>query len=161
MEEERQVTIINLLKENVPNKVATRIKLLEENLNLNKNEIDENEENQVEQKISQVDVNKFNAKFEFYTGETVSFENVKTLLGIVKENISDYEITPIVSESKGNSSKDEKYNIKLYIEQNKQNEEAITNVLEKINERGKYKVSISYKEENGLIDYITINEVEN
>ena len=81
------------------------------------------------------------------------------MLEIVRNNISGYEITPITNEGNGSSSNNIKYNFKLNIEQNKQNEEAISKILEKMNERKKYKVSISYKQENGLIDYITINEI--
>ena len=36
------------------------------------------------------------------------------------------------------------------------NEEAANQVLEKINDKKKYNVSITYKEFNNLIDYITI-----
>ena len=42
--------------------------------------------------MSQVEINKFNAKFEFYTGNEVSAENVKTLLTTVKDNLGSYEI---------------------------------------------------------------------
>ena len=54
-----------------------------------------------------------------------------------------------------------RYNIKLNIERNKKDEEGIKQVLAKIKDKKKYKVSISYKGENQLIDSITIEEIEN
>ena len=36
-------------------------------------------------------INRFNAKFEFYTGETVSAENVRILLDVVKNNLNSVE----------------------------------------------------------------------
>lgn len=164
IEEEKQIIIINLLKENVPVKVQTRLELLQKALGLKNDEIDNEEtetEDVTEEEMSQTDINKFNSKFEFYTGDAVSFENVKTLLGIVKDNISNYEIVPIVNENEENNEDDEKYNIKIYIEKDKIDEEGINKILEKIEEGKKYKVLIVYKEGNALIDYITINEVEN
>ena len=54
-----------------------------------------------------------------------------------------------------------RYNIKLNIERNKKDEEGKKEVLAKIKDKKKYKVSISYKGENQLIDSITIEEIEN
>ena len=52
-----------------------------------------------------------------------------------------------------------KYNFKLKIERNKVDEAGTNQILEKIGEKNKYKVSIFYKEQNKLIDYITIEDV--
>lgn len=156
VEEGRRVEIINLLKEKVPEKVAVRLKLLAEVLGM---EESENDGGITEAEMTQVEINKFNAKFEFYTGDSVSAENVTTLLGIVKDNLASCEVSEAIIEGQENEN-DKKYNIKLIIEKNKPNEEAINEVLEKIQERKKYRVLISYKDQNGLIDYITINEVE-
>ena len=156
--EERRKSIINALKENVPIKFATRLNLLSEALGLKSQESDTNVP---DQEISQVEINKFNAKFEFYTGNEVSAENVKTLLGIVKDNLGSFEITTNNnSQNEEINPNDIKYSIKLNIERNKTDEEGINQVLEKISDSKKYKVSINYKELNQLIDYITINEVE-
>lgn len=159
LEETRRVEIINLLKEKVPEKIKVRLDLLAKAIGIKK---DETNVSPNEGEMTQVEINKFNAKFEFYTGDSVSAENVETLLGIVKENLGDCKITPIENGESTNNTKPEeiKYNIKLIIEKNKTNEDAINQVLEKINERKKYKVLISYKEQNGLINYITIDEVK-
>lgn len=157
LEEQRRITIIDSLKMNVPKKVETRLNLLQIALGLKEEQNEVTTEEEVPE-ISEIDINKFNAKFEFYTGDTVSAENVKTLLEIAKNNLASYEITPIENES---NSKEQKYNIKLHIEKDKLNEKAIEDVLTKIKDKKKYKVVITYSENNGVIDYITINEVEN
>ena len=54
---------------------------------------------------------------------------------------------------------DVKYIFKLNIEKDKANETEGNKVVEKIKDNKKYKVSITYKESNGLIDYITIEEL--
>ena len=56
---------------------------------------------------------------------------------------------------------DVKYVIKLNIERNSTNEDGMNQVLDMISDEKKYQISISYKEENKLIDYITIEEAEN
>lgn len=161
IEEERRKSIINALKENVPVKVETRLGLLMEALGL-QNDNTTGEEPVSDVEMTQVEKNKFNAKFEFYTGNEVSAENVKTLLEIVKDNLGSYEITPVENQEDGQETKPEdiKYSIKLNIERNKVDEEGINQVLEKIDDKKKYKVSIFYNEQNQLIDYITIDEVE-
>lgn len=100
-----------------------------------------------EPQMSKVEINRFNAKFEFYTGNEVTAENVKSLLDVVKTNLNSVNVS-------------ETGEIKLVIEKDKQNATAVNQVLEQIKDNKKYKVSISYKDSNGLIDYITINEVE-
>lgn len=156
IEEPKRKELINRIGDIVLQKTFERINLLKENMGINKNENIE-DENQ----ISQVEINKFNAKFEFYTGEEVSAENVKMLLDVVKNNMSGYEFieneTP--EDAEGVVSENDKVNIKLNIEKDKINEEAINEVLEKINTNKKYKVSINYKESNGLIEYINITEI--
>ena len=153
LQSERRVLIINQLKEKVPEKVMIRLGLLLEALGLQEEESNNESIEGNQDENSQVEINKFNAKFEFYTGETVSAENVRTLLDIVKNNLANYEIASIEEQE------DLVYNIKLIIEKDKINEDAINQILEKIKDEKKYKVSIVYKTDNGLIDYIMINEV--
>ena len=159
LEESRRVEIINLLKQKVPEKIKIRLDLLAKALGIKE---DESNEAVLEGGMTQVEINKFNAKFEFYTGDAVSTENVEKLLEIVKDNLGYCEITPIEGEQdmENVDPEDIKYNIKLVVERNKTNQDAINQVLEKINDQKRYKVIISYKEQNGLIDYITISEVE-
>ena len=161
MEQEKRKTLIDILKENVPIKTETRVELLKEALGLSSNTTTEEPVSEAE--MTQVEINKFNAKFEFYTGNEVTPENVKALLNIVKNNLGSCEITP--AEGQENTEEmdpeDVKYVIKLNIERNSTNEDEMNQVLDMISDEKKYQISISYKEENKLIDYITIEEVEN
>lgn len=158
LEESKRKEMINIIKNIVMQKTIERINLLTEKMEINNNE---NENKNVENEISQVEINKFNAKFEFYTGEEVSAENVKMLLDVVKNNISSYEF--LNSETPENSdsiiAENNKVNIKINIEKDKTDEEGINKILEKIDTNKKYKVSINYKESNGLIEYINITEI--
>jgi len=162
LEQQRRKQLIDVLKQIVPQKTEERTKLLEQKLGIN----NENEENSLineniegnENGISQVEVNKFNSKFEFYTGDEVSAENVKMLLDIVKNNFGSYEdinaqVTNVENEE------ETKCNVKLNIKKDVVNQEKINQILEKIENNKKYKISIFYKQSNGIIDYITITEI--
>lgn len=157
MEEERMNKIIEALKTNVPLKFQKRLELLSDALTIPKNEVNDNVS---EDEMTQVEINKFNSKFEFYTGNEVSAENVKSLLNIVEGNLGSYEIKLDENQENINEmSEDElKYIIKLNIEKDKKDEEGIKQVLAKIKDKKKYKISISYKEKNQLIDNIIIEE---
>lgn len=158
MNEEKIAKVIKLLESNVPLKVTTRIELLIQALNITN---DETGNEVAEYEMTQTEINKFNAKFEFYTGEEVSAEKVKILLNIAKDNLAGCELT--VAENQENieemKPEDVRYNIKLNIERNKTDENGINQALEKIKDDKKYKVSISYKEENKIIKDIVIEEV--
>lgn len=158
LEKQKRKEMIAKIKEIVLQKTIERTMLLTEKMGINNNE---NEDAENVNEISQVEINKFNAKFEFYTGEEVSAENVKMLLDVVKNNISSYEL--LDSETPENSdsitAENNKVNIKLNIEKDKTDEEGINKILEKIDTNKKYKVSINYKEPNGLIEYINITEI--
>ena len=151
--------IIEQLKERVPEKAQTRVDLLKQALGFDTEE--DNNKTIPESEMTQIDINKFNAKFEFFSGDEVSYENVNTLLQIVKDNLGSFEINEIEDPEKTNNDKDDvKYSIKIKIERNKTDEAGAAQILEKISENKKYKVAISYKEQNKMIDYITIDEVE-
>ena len=150
LEKERRTYILDLLKQKVPEKAMTRIMLLGTKLGLIGNEIEDN--NSTENQISQVDVNQFNAKFEFYTGDNVSSGNVKSLLDVAKNNLAGYAMT--------SSENETKQKIQLNIEKGIVNEESVNQVLEQIKDESKYKVQVSYKQDNGMIEYVTIEEVD-
>ena len=158
MKTEKRKELINLLKEIIPQKMAERLMLLATNF-VAQGVPDEGTENvQTEntegvEEMSQVEINKFNAKFEFYTGNEVSAENVKKLLDIVKDNINGHLITTLGTEENA------KISITLLIKKDSTNDDSITEVLQKIDDNKKYKISISYYQENGLIENITIDEV--
>lgn len=159
-EEGRRKSIIDTLKTNIPLKIETRLGLLRDALGIESD--NETDEIVPEYEMTQVEINKFNAKFEFYTGNEVSPENVKSLLETVENNLGNCEITPVDDQENTDEIDEEdiKYIIKLNIERDNTDEDAIAQVLEKISDDKKYKISISYKEENQLIDYILIEEAE-
>lgn len=135
------------LKERMPIKIEGKIDEKVEN---------PSEDPEIEGEMSQVEINKFNAKFEFYTGDEVSEENVKKLLEIVKNNIVGHVITAVEDPEATSSNKKPKNIITIYIEKDKTNEQSMTEIIAKLEKNKKYKVSISYKEANGLIDSISI-----
>lgn len=158
---ESRQKVITQLKQVVPEKMTTRMGLLMEAIGVKQNNVTETEK--PESEMTQVDINKFNAKFEFFTGDEVTPENVKTLIGIAKENLGSYEINIVEdSQNSGNTTTTDpekiKYSIKLKIEKGKTNEDGTNQILAKISDKKKYKVSIFYKEQNNMIDYITIDE---
>lgn len=155
---ERRKMIIDDLKKKVPEKAELRTELLLEALQLKKGTVSD----VPDYEMPQVEINKFNSKFEFYAGDQVSASNVKVLLNIVKDNLGSVEITPINPENASGIIRDEdiKYNFKLNIEKGKSNEQDTQNVSDKIKENKKYKVSINYKDINGLIDNIVIEELD-
>lgn len=160
LDENTQKGIIDTLKKNVPLKYETRVDLLKDVLGL-KSDSNSSQEPTNEYEMTQTDINKFNSKFEFYTGETVSSDNVKTLFGVVKSNLGSMEITNITPEDgENNDDTEEKVRIKLTIEKGKENDELIKQALRKIKNEKKYKVSIIYKVDNGIIDYITVEEIK-
>ncbi len=155
---ERRKMIVDDLKKKVPEKAELRVELLLEALQLKKGTVPD----VPDYEMPQVEINKFNSKFEFYAGDQVSASNVKVLLNIVKDNLGSVEITPINPENASGIIRDEdiKYNFKLNIEKGKSNEQDTQNVSDKIKENKKYKVSINYKDINGLIDNIVIEELD-
>ncbi len=160
MQAERRKKIIDELKEKVPEKAEVRTELLLEALGIKIKEENKEQENP-DYVMPQVEINKFNSKFEFYTGDEVTSSNVKVLLSIVKDHLINAEVTEINPENATGTVRPEdvKYIFKLNIEKDKANETEGNKVVEKIKDNKKYKVSITYKESNGLIDYITIEEL--
>ena len=180
LDKETRERVLNIVKTGVPEILTNRANELIEKLQIQQLiqkamsgiiENIPNEENPVEPaeqnpteteepQMSQIEINKFNAKFEFYTGETVSAENVKILLDVVKTNLNSIEIIPIETTGEEESNEEnKKENIKLIIEKDKENVELANQVLAKIEDGKKYKVSITYKNTNDIIDYITISEI--
>ena len=160
MQAERRKKIIDELKEKVPEKAEVRTELLLEALGIKIKEENKEQENP-DYVMPQVEINKFNSKFEFYTGDEVTSSNVKVLLSIVKDHLINAEVTEINPENATGTVRPEdvKYIFKLNIEKDKANETEGNKVVEKLKDNKIYKVSITYKESNGLIDYITIEEL--
>lgn len=158
LKEEKMKDIIFILNQVVPPALEEREKVLKRKFELREDDdTEKTNTNENEEEVEQVEINKFNSKFEFYTGDEVSAENVKMLLDIVKKHLANYE--EIKSEQETELSGIDKIKLKLKIEKDVLNEELANQISEKIKIDEKYKVSITYKEENGLIDCIMIEEV--
>ena len=110
--------------------------------------------------MSQQEINKFNAKFEWYTGENVSAENVKNLLEVVKENLNSAQLIELNRDQENVREEDIKIEAKLKIEQGVKNEELVNQIVARIKDKAKYDVVINYKDNDTskLIDTITITE---
>lgn len=161
IQQQRRKNIMGILKTAIPQTISEKMILLGEKFGIENEPNDTTDESESEEteEMSQTEINKFNSKFEFYTGDEVSFENVKNLLEVVKNNISGYTTIIINPENEQENDEKQKKTINLIIEKDKIDEETITKVLEELSDSKKYKISITYKDTNGLIDYITITEV--
>ena len=185
LEAETRENVLNIVKTAVPEILNTRtnelleklqIKELIENamsgiiVNPTDEEAPEEQENpdednntEEEPQMTQIEINRFNAKFEFYTGETVSSENVRILLDVVKNNLNSVEYISNETTEEDNTEttqpEDVKEDIRLVIEKDKENILLANEVLNRIEDKKKYKVSIKYKDTNGIIEYITISEI--
>ena len=158
-DETRIKDIFSVLKHVVPETTNTRIKLLKEKFGIKDDQDIPVEGNGLENENPQVEINKFNSKFEFYTGDEVSAENVRMLLDIVKNHLKSYEnVEGETQEPEDSNVENKKLYIKLNIEKDFSNVDVTEEISQKIDESKKYKVSISYKEENGLINNIIITE---
>lgn len=99
--------------------------------------------------ISEIEKNRFNAKFELFKGENLDSYNVLKVIDVAKENLVNLHVVS---------------NQELKIELQKNNSdpekvEIIKNFVEK-QENIKYNIDIEYDETNGLIKYIIITIVE-
>lgn len=160
LNEEGRKHIINVLIENVPQKFDIRMNLLTKALGLESEPEVPQENPSGEYEMTQVEINRFNAKFEFYTGESVTAQNVLTLLDVVKSNLASVQVTTDEVDENTAPNSDVKETIRLNIEKDKENASLIEPIKEKIEDRQKYKVSIFYKELNNMIDYIIISEMD-
>ena len=157
LNDETRTSVIKLLKEQVPEKIKTRLNLLKSALKIDSTEQPEEPGNE---EMSQQEINKFNAKFEWYTGENVSAENVKNLLEVVKENLNSAQLIELNRDQENVREEDIKIEAKLKIEQGVKNEELVNQIVARIKDKAKYDVVINYKDNDTskLIDTITITE---
>ncbi len=119
------------------------------------NEIIIDQSSGVNEEQIQLEKNQFNAKFEFYIGTGKSYDDVKQLLEVVKDNLKDVELTMVETSTSGSKGK---LNIKLNIEKGTTNNELVESLLTKIEEKKKYDISMSYNSNSNLIDTIVIQE---
>lgn len=107
-----------------------------------------------ENQITKEEINRFNAKFEFYSGTDISGESVKVLLDVVKDNLESVNITPINTES--TSSDEIEENIKLNIKKDTENIDLANGIIERIDSQEKYNVTTNYNETTGILESIEI-----
>lgn len=99
--------------------------------------------------LTQTEIDRFNAKFEFLGAEKVKAEEVVNIINSIKGNIIDVE-----------TSSEQQFKLKL--DMNNSDEEK-TNIISNYIAQSKndeYNISIEYNQENGLAQYVVINRVE-
>lgn len=87
------------------------------------------------------EITRFNSQFELYKGEEVKVENVLELLKVGCENLKEYKVN-------GNQ-------IRLYIENGKDNTAKLEEIKSKINNKWTYIVSLGY-DDSGCIQTVTL-----
>lgn len=112
-------------------------------------------DNETDNQATKEEINRFNAKFEFYTGSEISAESVKTLLDVVKDHLESVDITPLNTASTSTSEKI-KERIKLNIKKDNPNVDLATGIREKLEENEKYDIAITYNDKTGIIETLTI-----
>lgn len=100
---------------------------------------------------SEIEKNRFNSKYEILQGEDLESTRIIALIDVAKDDMTNLEA---VSGTK----------LKIQLEKNKGNSEIadkLTNFIkEEKNERKKYKISVEYDDETGLVKYIVMEIVE-
>lgn len=115
-------------------------------------EIEQNDE------ISEIEKNRFNSKFEFYTGKDVTNEDIAKLLDVAKDNLGGAQVSYSEDEtSTATSSRKKLQSIRLKIEKDKQNKELADSVMDLIETNKKYTIAIQYDENINVVSYITIS----
>ena len=109
----------------------------------------------IEEQMTKEEINRFNAKFEFYSGTEISGENVKVLLDVVKDNLESVDITP-VNTTESTSDNKTKENIKLNIKKDNENVDLANAVIDKIDSEKKYDITINYNKDTGMTESIII-----
>ena len=112
-------------------------------------------ETPADNQVTKEEINRFNAKFEFYNGTDIPADSVKDLIQIASNNLESVDITPLQSESTSSSEKI-KESIKLNIKKDTQNTDLANAILEKISSEEKYNITIGYNKSTGIIETITI-----
>ena len=107
-----------------------------------------------ENQITKEEINRFNAKFEFYSGTNISGDSVKVLLDVVKDNLKSVDIIPMQTVSTSTDKVKEK--IKLNIKKDNENADLANGIIEKINAQDKYDVTIEYNKDSGITEAIII-----
>ena len=99
--------------------------------------------------LTQTEINRFNAKFEFLGAEKVKAEEVVNIINSIKGNIIDVE-----------TSSEQQFKLKLDINNSDEEKANIISNYIAQSKNDEYNISIEYNQENGLAQYVVINRVE-
>ena len=99
--------------------------------------------------LTQTEIDRFNAKFEFLGAEKVKAEEVVNIINSIKGNIIDVE-----------TSSEQQFKLKLDINNSDEEKANIISNYIAQSKNDEYNISIEYNQENGLAQYVVINRVE-
>ena len=102
--------------------------------------------------LTKTEINRFNAMFQFYSGTGISGSNVKQMVELSKDYLESVNIEPIEGEKN-------KEKITLNIKLGSANVELANSIIERIDEQKKYEVSMTFNETNGILETITITQI--
>ena len=103
--------------------------------------------------LTKTEINRFNAMFQFYSGTGISGSNVKQMVELSKDYLESVNIEPIEGEKN-------KEKITLNIKLGSANVELANSIIERIDEQKKYEVSMTFNETNGILETITITQID-
>lgn len=102
--------------------------------------------------LTKTEINRFNAMFQFYSGTGISGANVKQMVELSKDYLESVNIEQIEGENN-------KEKITLNIKLGSANVELANSIIERIDEQKKYEVSMTFNETNGILETITITQI--
>ena len=163
LNDEQKENARNNVEENITNQINTflqvvsidNIKQMLISLNLMEEELDDLSG---EDKVTEVEKNRFNSSFELYEGDNITKERVEELIDIAKEDLGDVRIT------KYNDEEDDRIPLeyRLVIEKGANNTELAESVIEYIEENYNkdFSVKLEYDELTGMVNNIYITVIE-
>ena len=163
LNDEQKENVRNNVEENITNQINTflqvvsidNIKQMLISLNLMEEELDDLSG---EDKVTEVEKNRFNSNFELYEGDNITKERVEELIDIAKEDLGDVRIT------KYNDEEDDRIPLeyRLVIEKGANNTELAESVIEYIEENYNedFSVKLEYDELTGMVNNIYITVIE-
>jgi len=107
-------------------------------------------------KPSELEVNRFNSKFEFSTGNEVDYKRIEQLLDIAKDDLEKVQVAYSEDETKASNSKKNLKTVRLTIQKGMKNYELAQSVLELMEKNKKYTVTLETNPDNGMVQYIII-----
>lgn len=108
-----------------------------------------------ETEFSEVEKNRFNSKFEFYTGEEVDGEKIGELVNTAKTDLAGAQVSYSEDETSTSANSKKLQSIRLEIKRGQVNNELADSVLDLVEKNKKYTVSVQY-DDNNVVQYITL-----